>query len=158
VSATIHRLYEHMFWADTQLLELLDAQPAAATPGVLRLFSHVLSSERTWLLRLRGEDSSDQPVRPELTLPALHALADANAEGYGRLLADLAPTDLAADAVYADSKGVPYRNAISDILLHVALHGSYHRGQIALTMRAAGHEPVNTDFIAFARAAAAESP
>jgi uncharacterized damage-inducible protein DinB len=31
------------------------------------------------------------------------------------------------------------------------MHGSYHRGQIAMALRAAGVDPVNTDFIAFAR-------
>jgi uncharacterized damage-inducible protein DinB len=47
---------------------------------------------------------------------------------------------------------MPFRSQISDILLHVALHSSYHRGQIAAAVRAAGVTPVNTDFITFARA------
>lgn len=36
-------------------------------------------------------------------------------------------------------------------LLHVALHGTYHRGQIARELRRAGEESVNTDFIQFVR-------
>jgi uncharacterized damage-inducible protein DinB len=40
---------------------------------------------------------------------------------------------------------------VEDVLLHVALHGSYHRGQIAAAVRAAGGEPVNTDFVTWTR-------
>jgi uncharacterized damage-inducible protein DinB len=36
-------------------------------------------------------------------------------------------------------------------LMHVALHGAYHRGQIAQVIRQGGGEPVNTDFITFQR-------
>jgi uncharacterized damage-inducible protein DinB len=37
----------------------------------------------------------------------------------------------------------------------VALHGAYHRGQIAAALRGAGAVPEPTDFIAFARGSAA---
>jgi uncharacterized damage-inducible protein DinB len=38
-----------------------------------------------------------------------------------------------------------------DILTHVAMHGTYHRGQIAAALRAADITPPNTDFITFVR-------
>jgi uncharacterized damage-inducible protein DinB len=44
-----------------------------------------------------------------------------------------------------------FQTPIKDLLMHVALHGSYHRGQIAQALRLAGGEPVNTDFITFVR-------
>jgi uncharacterized damage-inducible protein DinB len=144
------RLLEHMFWADTRLLDMLD-EYGTGVDAALRLFAHVLSSERVWLMRLRREDSSVQPAWPELGLDGMRTLAERNAGGYARLLQELDDADLAADVVYANSQGVPYRNTMSDILMHVVLHGSYHRGQIASAVRAAGLQPVNTDFIAFAR-------
>ena len=36
---------------------------------------------------------------------------------------------------------------MADILSHVVLHASYHRGQIASAMREAGGTPAYTDFI-----------
>jgi uncharacterized damage-inducible protein DinB len=45
--------------------------------------------------------------------------------------------------------------AVGDMLLHVALHGAYHRGQIALLVRAGGSTPSPTDYIAFIRGAPA---
>lgn len=45
------------------------------------------------------------------------------------------------------------RSAVRDVLLHVALHGSYHRGQLAWLARTAGAVPTATDFIVFSRGA-----
>lgn len=47
---------------------------------------------------------------------------------------------------YHTSNGATFRNSVADILTHVALHGSYHRGQIALVTREAGPTPVPTDY------------
>ena len=41
--------------------------------------------------------------------------------------------------------------AVIAVLTHVALHGSYHRGQIAALIRSGGDEPINTDYIMWLR-------
>jgi DinB family len=41
--------------------------------------------------------------------------------------------------------------------MHVVMHGTYHRGQIAAEVRAAGGAPEYTDFIHAVRAAAVGS-
>jgi uncharacterized damage-inducible protein DinB len=46
---------------------------------------------------------------------------------------------------------MPFANTIFDMLLQVFTHGGYHRGQIAMEMRRAGLEPINTDYIVFLR-------
>jgi uncharacterized damage-inducible protein DinB len=40
-----------------------------------------------------------------------------------------------------------WANAVGDILTHVAMHGAYHRAQIATAVRESGQEPAYTDFI-----------
>lgn len=149
--ALLRRLFDHVAWADRRVLELLDAAPGARREPALRLFAHVLAAERVWLLRLRGEDAAHQPIWPELSPAELKALQAANEEDYARLLDGLDDGGLAAEVAYANSQGVAFRTAVADVLTHVALHGSYHRGQVAAAVRAAGEEPVNTDFITFAR-------
>jgi len=52
---------------------------------------------------------------------------------------------------YKNSSGRAFQNSVRDVLMHVALHGQYHRGQINLQLRANGMEPVNVDFITFVR-------
>lgn len=149
--AHLERLFDHVAWADRRVLELLDAAPGARREPVLRLFAHVLAAERVWLLRLRGEDAGAQPIWPELPLEELKALQAANEEGYASYLAGLGDDGLAAEVAYTNSQGVAFRTAVADVLTHVALHGSYHRGQVAAAVRGAGEAPVNTDFIAFVR-------
>jgi uncharacterized damage-inducible protein DinB len=146
--AYFQRLLEHMFWADTAVLELLSADD---DPSAGRLFAHLLAAERIWLLRLRGKDSTSQPVWPDLDVNGMRLLAQSNADEYARFLADLAEDGLQEEVAYATSRGAQFRNTVADIITHVALHGSYHRGQVAAAVRRAGGDPVNTDFINFAR-------
>ena len=48
---------------------------------------------------------------------------------------------------YRNSKGETWSSRVEDVLTHVLFHSGYHRGQIALQMRASGIEPAYTDFI-----------
>ena len=54
---------------------------------------------------------------------------------------------LARTIVYTNSKGEPWSSRVSDVLMHVVLHGGYHRGQIAADLREAGFTPAYTDYI-----------
>ena len=40
-----------------------------------------------------------------------------------------------------------YQSPVSDILLHLTLHGAHHRGQMATCVSKQGKPPINTDFI-----------
>ena len=62
-------------------------------------------------------------------------------------LRELTPVRLEETVSYVNSKGEPWTSSVEDILTHVVLHSSYHRGQIAADMRAAGHTPAYTDYI-----------
>lgn len=148
----LERLFAHVRWADARVLDLLDTTPEARQPPVLRLVAHLLAAERVWMLRLRGEDSSVQPVWPgETTLEEMRRMAAANAAEYDAFLAGLTDAELAAEVAYTNTQGTAFRTPVGEILLHVALHGAYHRGQIAQLVRAGGAAPVNTDYINFVR-------
>ena len=92
---------------------------------------------------------------PALDLDGCAALAEGNRARWAAYLGALTAQAAARELDYRMTNGTPARSRVSDILLHVALHGQYHRGQIALLVRAAGGEPRGTDFITFAREAAA---
>lgn len=147
----LERLFDHVFWADSRVLELLGRAQARESEDAMRLFSHVLAAERVWLLRLRGEDSAIQPIWPELSLAEMDAMSAANRGGYTRYLQALTDSDLERVAEYRNSSGTAFQTPVVDILTHVALHGSYHRGQIARAVRGAGGDPVNTDYIRYVR-------
>jgi len=148
---TLLHLMDHVAWADAQALaaiasiDVARAERAQAT----RLYAHVAGAEHIWLSRLEGRRPV-HPVWPELSLEAAGALAKESLAGL-RAIAG-APTE-ALDRVveYQTTTGQLFRNTAADILSHVALHGSYHRGQIALLTRQGDGAPAATDYIVYAR-------
>jgi uncharacterized damage-inducible protein DinB len=149
----MRRLFAHVRWADERALEALRGAPRASAEA-LRVYAHVLGAEHTWLSRLRGEPP-EVAIWPALTLDECAALASRNADGFEAFLDSLGPGDLAREVEYRNSAGDGFRTRIDDILLHVALHGSYHRGQVAMLLRQEGAVPLPTDYIAFVRGAPA---
>jgi uncharacterized damage-inducible protein DinB len=146
--AQVRRMLEHAEWANAQMIAALERQTVAA--DVLELVAHVLGAEEVWLSRLEGRKAA-LAVWPTLSLAQLPAAAAANAAAYRAYLDRLTPDDMAREVAYTNSAGDAFRSSIADILTHVALHGSYHRGQVALRIRRDGGTPAPTDFIAFAR-------
>ena len=143
----LEKLYEHNWWAhDAIVAELRRAAPDAET---LRLFAHIVAAEHLWLARIDGVKPR-VAVWPALALDEIVTLEAENRPRFRELLAR--PDDTRRRRVqYRNSAGNEFENDVDAILAHVALHGHYHRGQIARSMRAAGREPVYTDYIGFVR-------
>jgi uncharacterized damage-inducible protein DinB len=149
----LDRLVAHLEWANQLTLSSLRAT-AAPDPKLLELFAHILAAEHVWHARLSGSAPS-QPVWPALSLDECARLSNDNVARLRELVHGLAPDDVARSVTYRNSAGREFTSSVEDIVLHVALHGAYHRGQIAAGLRRAGAEPEPTDFIAFTRGAAA---
>lgn len=151
----LQRLYDHMLWADARVLDLLErTSPELGATGIaepMRLFAHVLGAERVWYVRIAGEHSATHPIWPNWSLEEITAAAAGNRTDYQRLIESLTPDKLERVIEYKNSQGTSFSTRLSDILLHVATHGCYHRGQIAAGLRKAGAEPVNTDYITYVR-------
>ena len=148
---TLLNLMDHAMWADAQALAAIGSIDASCPERAqaTRLYAHVAGAEHIWLSRLAGR-AAVHPVWPELSLEAAAGLATESLVGL-RAFAD-APTEaLGREIEYRTTTGQLFRNTAADILSQVALHGSYHRGQIALLARHGGGAPVATDYIVFAR-------
>jgi uncharacterized damage-inducible protein DinB len=149
----IRRLMEHARWADRVLLDALRANPAVPADAI-REYCHTLGAAEVWLARLERR-SSRIPVWPVLSVAELDELAGAVHEGYAAYLTTLDDTALNGSIAYTNTAGRSFVTALKDILLHVALHGQYHRGKVNLLLRQAGLSPAPTDYIAFVRGAPA---
>ena len=79
------------------------------------------------------------------------ALGARYADLYTRLVDGAPPDQMGRLVAYRNSAGRDFRSRVSDIVTHVAMHGSYHRGQIARQLRSVGREPPYTDFIQYTR-------
>lgn len=143
-------LYKYNRWANERILELFNKQPDLPEKSV-KLYAHLLSSERVWLLRLRGEDTSQIGIWPEINRKDWGKFSNENFEAYYEYIENLPEKNLESHITYRNSKGLEFKAVILDILTHVPMHGVYHRGQIAITLRQAGVAPISTDFITFVR-------
>jgi uncharacterized damage-inducible protein DinB len=142
------RLFDYDEWAISQSLSSLEAPD---NPEAQLMLSHVLSAERIWLIRLKGEDSSGVKVFEGFSLEECARMAGELHTGYAEFIDSLAEEDFGRVLTYKNTKGVEFSTSIGDILTHVGLHGMYHRGQVALLVRQGGGTAVSTDYINFTR-------
>jgi len=147
MNAYLSRLIAHMRWADRIVADALERAP---DPEAMRLFAHVASVEHLWYSRILARTPT-HAVWPALSLLESRTLAEDHADLFDELLRAADDHALERTVDYRNSAGTPYRNTVSDIVIHTAVHGEHHRGQIARLLCAAGHEPPYTDYIQYAR-------
>jgi uncharacterized damage-inducible protein DinB len=143
------KLLDHMEWADQRAIASLRGMSDPPARAV-EVIAHIVGAERVWLSRI---DSTKSPVAvwPNLTLDEVERLLKENFEGYKRFLGPLSSEGLQQPITYRNSAGDQFTSTVEDILTHVVTHGSYHRGQVAAAVRAAGGTPNATDYIAYIR-------
>jgi len=143
----LSRLIAHMRWADRLVADALETD---AEPESERLFAHIAAVEHLWYSRIFGR-SPAHDVWPPLSVAESRALADEQATLFDTLLRDADDAALQRVIPYRNSAGRAYENTVADIVVHTAVHGEHHRGQIARLLRSAGREPPYTDYIQYAR-------
>ena len=149
----IVRMFDHLKWADERVL-LAMRRSGERHEGSLGLYGHILGAEHVWLARLEGRTPT-VAVWPTMGLEEYEAVGTANHAAYRDYIETLDELALTRMIEYRNSAGREFESRIDDILTHVALHGAYHRGQVAHVVRSGGDAPIPTDYIAFVRGAAA---
>lgn len=138
-------------WANRCVFEAFGS-PENQSPKAVRLFAHLLLTEKMYLLRiLRNADTTGFDFWQYETLAECEALMRENSSAYGAFLKDLTEEDLSRITTYKHSKGIEYRNTYREMLTHVLAHSAYHRGQVAWVVRIGGGTPAYADYIAFLR-------
>lgn len=145
----LQRSFRYDAWANRKILAAL-TQLSETDERSRAVMAHLLMAQKVWLTRLRVEDSSGLAIWPGLTLQECVSLLDENERGMQQFLTALAPERLPEKIAYRTSTGVERQTAIVDILTHVMLHGSYHRGQLAVAIKRRGAEVPMTDYFIFA--------
>lgn len=155
-SHSIRDLYRHMEWADAVVWADVLRRPETREDGRLReLLYHVHSVHWAYLRIWHGE-----PIDvPELaSFERSEAVRDWGREFYRQVPALLDRLDAEALArpvelpwaehlVERFGKAEPV--TVEETLLQVALHSTYHRGQVNARLRALGGEPPLTDYVAW---------
>lgn len=118
------------------------------------VFGHVVAARRVWLFRFGVAPQPQGSLFPE-NLELAEVIANwREAEGLWKsYLAGLNDTELAKAFDYSAFDGSRFRNTIEEILTQLFGHSSYHRGQIAMLVKAAGGTPAITDYVYWCREA-----
>ena len=113
---------------------------------MISLLNHILNAQQVWNSRIVIEDSFGVwQINPD------EKLLETNHSNFEKSIKILNERNLDEIIVYINSKGDEFQNSIQEIFFHFINHSTYHRGQIAMLMKQAGLEPINTDYIFYKR-------
>lgn len=143
------KMLRHMKWADISVLNLLDKQNIREGK-VVELISHIVISEDTCYKRITNEFYENR-FWDLFSLEECKRMVEQTSSKYLIYIFALPENDFQKKISYKNSRGIDYIASIEDILTHVAFHGMYHRGQIMLLMRNAGHDVTATDYAMYLR-------
>lgn len=147
----ILHLFKYNEWANRRAIDSLK-DPANRNAKAVRALAHLLIAEKTWLARMTAnQDTTGFDFWQGTTLDECEQLAEEVKRGFAEFFDGLTEQKLDAVATYKNSKGVEYQTSYRDILQHVLMHSTYHRGQVAMAVRAEGGMPPYTDYVAFVR-------
>ena len=142
--ADFQRMFAYDAWANREVIACF--RKSGTGPNSIKYMAHILAAGELWLDRLNGSNQK-VAVWPEPDINQCESQASRLDARWQEFLENTGERGLAKVINYKNSKGENWASRTDDVLLHVIMHGAYHRGQIASDTRAAGFNPVLTDFI-----------
>jgi uncharacterized damage-inducible protein DinB len=154
--ATLRELFDHHYWARDRQLQACAAlaqedflRPLGSSFSSLRgTLAHLVGVEWLWHERWRGRSPRSLPPAEELpTLAAVSERWRAVEREVREYLAGLSEEALELPLTYVNVKGQTWTYPLWRTLLHLVVHQSYHRGQVATLLRQLGVRPAPVDFL-----------
>jgi uncharacterized damage-inducible protein DinB len=155
------RLVSYKRWANRglydvvgQKLERVDGQDATI---LLHILDHIHVVDRIFQHHLQGLPHTFQAPRSE-HIPDFGTLANSvrgTDDWYASYVGSLAESDFEQPVDFVFTSGKPARMRRGEIILHVCLHGAYHRGNAGILLQKNGVAPNDdriTDFLETATA------
>lgn len=147
IRKTYAQLFDMKRWADRGLCEAIGANFEQLSPEytaiMLRILDHIHTVDRIFQHHLQGRPHSFQAARSEV-MPDFQTLADgirATDDWYADYVGGLTEADAAQPLDFVFTSGKPARMTRGEILLHVCLHGTYHRGNAGAVLQLRGLTP-----------------
>lgn len=152
-------LYDYNFWARDQQLAVCEAlseeqlsRPLGSSFGSLRdTLKHLAGAEWIWMERFAGRTSTRSiPWYAEAqSLESLRVRWAQVEADLRQFVSSLTPEKLATSLTYINMKGETWTYPLWQTLLHLANHGTYHRGQVTMALRQLGATPPAIDFLVY---------
>ncbi|MBB6636850.1 DinB family protein [Cohnella thailandensis] len=155
-------MYKYHAWANQTILGRIKELPSSVLrqevnssfPTIAHALSHIYAVEKAWYLVLTG---TEMPEALQETFP-LHESVLTTVEEYATNFAQLSElysewfrtqTDLEQTILLDNPYAGIRQTRLSEIVLHVVNHGSYHRGNVSTMLRQLGHASTMNDYALF---------
>ncbi len=145
--ASYLQLIEMKRWADRGLFAAVARDFSRLSPEegsiMLRILDHIHTVDRIFQHHLQGVPHTFRAARCE-NLPRLDALEKSAKEvddWYASYVASLEDGEFEQPVDFVFTSGKPARMRRSEIILHVCMHGTYHRGNAGAVLQLKGLAP-----------------
>jgi uncharacterized damage-inducible protein DinB len=154
----IRHLYAYNEWANGHLMDIaspldtaqLTGAQGASFESILGNMAHLAAAQVNWLERWQGGVNRQATVvlgNSMTTLADVREAFDHSHQGLREYIGDRTEADVEGVLVYRDSSGAETERALWQLMTHVANHGTYHRGEVAMALSALGRSPGDLDFL-----------
>lgn len=146
----LRKLFDYDYWGTQEALRSIETV-SGPRERVLKIAGHIIGAQQLWLGRIETTSASPGVPWPAMSLAETRAAAEELRRRWSDLLSSLTQEKLDSDLAYRTTQGVEFRTPLRDVLMQLVVHGAYHRGQIAATVRGVGGKPGATDYIVYVR-------
>jgi len=147
ICRTFSQLIAIKRWADCGLYDVVsqnfDRLTREEASIMLRIFDHIHTVDRIFQSHLQGLPHTFKAPR-SAQMPELGALANSARQvddWYATYVNGLSPADFEQPINFVFTSGKPARMQRGEIILHVCLHGTYHRGNAGAVLQLKGLTP-----------------
>lgn len=144
------KLFHYDRWANQTLFQTV-LNFGSADPEIMKLACHIVNAQIIWYGRVSGKKEYKCNVWEMYSADELLLFPEKSFRLWTTLISETPDPDLGKMIRYTNSGGKAFTTAASDIIIHVANHGTYHRAQIAKLLRQKNTDPPNTDYIHYSR-------
>jgi uncharacterized damage-inducible protein DinB len=152
---------KYNIWANERICKLLaslgpallDKEVKSSFNSVRKTIYHIWGAEWIWYERLHGRNPTSFPeddFKGDFNEFQLQFLQQSGK--YFLYITNASEIKLESDLTHKNMRGDKFTNKISNILIHLMNHSTFHRGQIISMLRNLDVTEIpSTDFIAFVR-------
>lgn len=155
-------MFNYHIWANQTILgrikelspSVLNQEVNSSFPTIAHALSHIYAVDTMWYLVLTG---TGMPEAFHKSIPLNMSILD-SVDEYANLFAQLSEqykewlqnqTDLEQTILLDNPFAGIRQTRLSEIVLHTANHGTYHRGNISTMLRQLGHASTMNDYSLF---------
>jgi uncharacterized damage-inducible protein DinB len=147
-------------WANTLLCSFLskltpeqfEHKLISSFDSIKETVYHIWGAEYIWMERLNGVSPASLPNDFKGSFNEFQALFLDNSHHLIDYIESRTEQELTDNINYSNMRGDKFSNTVTNIILHVCNHSTFHRGQIVTMLRNVGFtELSSTDYIMFTR-------